>query len=333
MGQPSPPLKSRLPSSVWSLPKKSLPLVVAAAGLAAVCWMARDVTDQAPSAAGHVRDAPRRADPVTEIGRVLRIPDLELRHRHEVALAAEVATTDIAAVLADLSPARRTSLYAVMLAGRWTAEDPAAASAWAAALTDVESRRLLLAVIAGSWADSDLASSVAWARLLADSSDREVALTGIARVAVALEPRQAMELAVEIRRPDLVHDCLRDWAQLEPEEAARWARRMTAGPERNAALLDVVTEWARRDPAGAADFAVQEMADEHLEPAVLGVIAQAGAADLPMLRDWVGSFPEGSLRHFARAELTRVERLLPSAPASLPGEDAEDRTPVAVAKP
>lgn len=295
--------------------------------------MAREATDPAPSA-DPVRTARRRGDPVAEIDRVLRISDLELRHRHEAILAAEVANSEIAAVLADLSPARRTSLYAIILAGRWAAEDPAAASAWAVALTDAESRGLLLEAIAGSRADLDPASSVAWAKQLADPSAREVALTGIARVAVASDPQLAMQLAVELRQPELVHNCLRDWAQLDPAEAACWAQGMTAGPERTAALLQVVTEWARRDPASAASFAVQEMAgDGQLEPALLGVIAQSGTADLPMLRDWIGTFPEGSLKHSARAELTRIERLLPSAPALLPGEDAEERSPVTVAKP
>ena len=278
--------------------------------------------------------AARHRDAAVDIAWVLRIPDPELRHRHEVVLAAAVPSRAVSATLTNLPPAQLKSLYASILMGRWADQDPASASRWAASIPDPESRHLLLAGVANSWSDDECDPAIAWARQLADDGDREAALTAIVRTVVVSDPDRALTLAADIPRPDLARECLRDWARIDPSNATHRAMNLPASRERTAVLLDTLTEWTRLDPTKAAVFAIDELADDPcFDRAILTIISHGAPADLPMLRQWVAAFPESPLKHSARAELTRIERLLHPAPPSLPGEADEERSPLAVAGP
>lgn len=328
-------LKSRCPIIAWA--KLKWPLSLAAAVvLLGVTWqivlrptrLHGDLPPLATKTADRHRDAP------ADIAWVLRIPDPELRHRHEVVLAAAVPSRAVSATLTNLPPARLKSLYASILMGRWADQDPASASRWAASIPDPESRHLLLAGVANSWSDDACDPAIAWARQLADDADREAALTAIVRTVVVSDPDRALILAADMARPDLARECLRDWARIDPATATHRAMSLPATGERTAVLLDTLTEWARLDPAKAAGFTIDELAnDPCFDRAILTVISHGDPADLPMLREWVTAFPESPLKHSARAELTRIERLLHPAPSSLPGETDEERSPLAATGP
>jgi hypothetical protein len=216
---------------------------------------------------------------------------------------------------------------------RLVSRDPSSAAGWALALADDDQRRTLLEWILSEWAGNDAAASLAWARDLDDPGDRESALAAVALGTSAHHPEMAMAIATEIGRDDLIRHCLRDWSASHPRQAASYCQGMEEGPGRAKAVLDVAAIWARNDPAAAASFVLESIGDDHLDQAVLNVVAQAPPADLPLLREWIANFPECPLKQLAQAELARIERLLPFSPASLPGEDQEDRTPLTVTEP
>lgn len=268
---------------------------------------------------------------VEEIGRAgqaSRIPDLELRQRRQTALAAALRVEDIPSILGRSSESQRVSLYGSMLLDRWAASDPEAAAAWIARQRGTSGYPRLLATVARTWADDNETAAIAWARGLDPEEDRSNALAAIATTMASHEPVVALELSEEANRPGLSYDVLRTWAQRDPEMAARWAKCLSNDEERTSAVTEVALAWAPADSLAAAGLLLDAApGHEKFDQTLVAVISRADAADLPGLRQWIDTFPKGHLKDLSRAELTRIERLLPSAPASLPGEDDENRTP------
>ncbi|MCW1926119.1 hypothetical protein OKA05_26405 [Luteolibacter arcticus] len=312
----------------------ALPPLAAAAALA-ILWLGKD--------AGPIERTPAQAQPseldcidreIERIGQVLRIPDVARRNRQEAVLAAEISSEDIPEILNRLSDSRRGSLYAQILAGRWAEADPVGAAAWIDTLPETKSRRHLIAAVAAGWAAHDAPAAIAWARHFTLPADREAALARLPRVLVSHHPLLALELADELDRADLTRECFRDWAHRDPASAARHALTIPASPERSSALLEISREWSKQAPLAAAEFAVEAMnGGEDADHLLLAVFSHAGVSDLPMLRQWIDRFPPDTLKDLSQAELTRIERLLPTSPANLPGEDEENRTPLAESHP
>jgi hypothetical protein len=276
----------------------------------------------------HDAAASRVEEEIERAGQASRIPDLELRQRREAALAAAIPAEDIPAILGRLSESRRTSLYGSILLDRWTTAQPEAAAAWVDRHRGTTTYPRLLATVASAWAEEDETAAISWARGLDPEEDRAATLAEITTTMASHEPVVALELAAEAGRPGLIHDVLRTWAQRDPAEAARWAESRSSDQERASAVTEVALEWARSDSLAAAGLVLDATPGrEPSDQTLVSVISRAGSADLPELREWIDTFPHGPLKDLSRAELTRIERLLPSAPASLPGEDDENRTP------
>jgi len=251
-----------------------------------------------------------------------------LRQRRETGLAAAVPAEDIPAILGRLSESRRVSLYGLILLGRWTAGHPDAAAAWVDRQRGTSTYPRLLATVAGTWAEEDGAAASAWARGLGQEQDRAAALAEIATMMASHEPVVALELAAEAGRAGLIYDVLRTWVQRDPAGAVRWAESLPSDQERASAVTEVALEWARSDSLAAAGLVLDAAPGQvQSDQTLVSVISRASSADLPELREWIDTFPQGLLKDLSRAELTRIERLLPNAPASLPGEDDENRTP------
>ena len=78
----------------------------------------------------------------------------------------------------------------------------------------------------------------------------------------------------------------------------------------------------------ATDLALDHIADhEVFAGAILGIVSRSSGGTPERIREWIDRFPEGPLKHAARAEFTRIERGLLRSVKSLPGEDIEDRSP------
>jgi hypothetical protein len=97
---------------------------------------------------------------------------------------------------------------------------------------------------------------------------------------------------------------------------------------RQSALAEIATTQAASDPTAAATLAVENIADDEiLTRAILGVVSEAYGNDPDLVREWIDRFPQGPMRDAARAEFNRASQKLLPSPASLPGEDIEDRSP------
>ena len=209
------------------------------------------------------------------------------------------------------------------------ADNLQAAASKAQSFPDRSYRRACLSIIAHTWAEQDHHQALTWAESLDDERDRHHVLTEIANGASASDPHLALRIAAQLPDPSsreaLIRTCLHQWAMKDPRAAAGWAK---TAPTPSDAAATVATTWARQDPGAAITFAIEHIASEAAFAQMLPLlISEAAHSDLPMLREWLHSFDEGSLKDLARAELTRLERDLPPAPASLPGEGDEDRTP------
>ncbi|RYD48085.1 MAG: hypothetical protein EOP83_27030 [Verrucomicrobiaceae bacterium] len=327
-------MKPFVPSQNRVLGLKLLALLGAAVAFAMMHGQGERLTIPAiqPSGTGQAKSVSRSPRDLARIEQILRIPDPELRHRHEAILATSVPGQDIPDCLKRLPESHLDSLYAGILLGRWTAANPLEAKAWISGQHGRHYPRLL-ATFAGAWADEDGAAAIAWARALDREEDRGTALAEIATTLASSEPRIALNLSMESGRPDLNYEILRTWAKSDPTEAARWAQQLPDHEERASASTAIALEWAGSDSLAAADLLLDALpGSPHLDQALVSAISRADTADLPRLRQWVDTFPQGLLKDLSRAELTRIERLLPTAPASLPGEDEENRAPLMEAR-
>ena len=82
-------------------------------------------------------------------------------------------------------------------------------------------------------AAKDPESAVVWAHSLGEPGDRETALLAVASERVRDNPKQALELALELpsseSRDEVLERATREWAGQDPHAAVEWA---TSQPER-----------------------------------------------------------------------------------------------------
>lgn len=309
--------------------------MLACAGIG-LCWVVYSVGPEAPD---------KKEDPrATKHSRRVESPTVRVKedrptcNRSEAEEAAALSAAEIPAVLTALDKPGDRGLFTILLTSRWADHDPQTAAEWGGKVENMKFRRALLAVVAESWASRDLTASTAWARGIEDQGTRDEMLARLASHAGASEPEFAIGLAGElqdpVRRSESIQSVLGQWALKDPGAAAIWSSGLADPALRFEALQTVAATWASDDPSAAATLAIEGIPDEDaLSRALPGILTGAARTDLPLMREWLQTFDEGRLKDLARAELTRIERDLPPAPASLPGEGVEERTPVKEASP
>ncbi len=129
-------------------------------------------------------------------------------------------------------PASERGLASSVLAGNWTATDPEAAVAWAAALPDEAARQQSYAAIARRWAQADSYETSQWIASLPAGGERDAA---------------TRSLVYEV-------------AASEPDSAWKWARQITGAQARFDAMGASLAAMAKTDPA-AGRAALQQITD------------------------------------------------------------------------
>ncbi len=263
---------------------------------------------------------------------VLALPEPTHRLEELTDRALAVPRGEIPQVMASLPASLLESPYAVVLVQRWAEDSPEAAVRWAGNLAKGTAREGLLVAAAIAWAEEDVSAARGWVGTLIEVQLRERLLLELAQAVADTRPLDSLAMACDLpdspAREDLISASLRQWSALSPDEAAEWALGLPDAMSRQRAVAEVSTTLARTDSLAAIDLALDHIADDRvLAAAILGVVSQASGGNPELIRDWIDRFPEGPLKHAARAEFTRIERGLLPSPKGLPGEDAEDRAP------
>jgi len=199
------------------------------------------------------------------------------------------------------------------LARRWAEADATAASKWALALASRDERRDTLTGIAGAWGKAAYNDAAAWAKALPPGQEREAALGAIVAEAVySNAPLPALELAVAmdatVERDNLIARAAGVWATQDGESATAWARTVSDQTLRSMVLAEVAISRAELDPAGAATLAVTGLPPgETRQRAVIGVLQRWMLVDPAGGKEWIESFPEGSVRSAALEAVKRME--------------------------
>jgi hypothetical protein len=265
---------------------------------------------------------------------ILALPEPSHRLEELTDRALAIPQDEIPQALRSLSSDLVESPYAEILVRRWAERAPESAIAWLKGLASEPAERRLRVVAIAAWAGEEMAAAHRWVMMSAEPDERATLLLEVARAGVAASPLAALGIARELpsssARDGLMAACLREWAATAPEEAAAWALALPDGVGRQSAVAEVATTVALHDSATATDLALDHIADDEVfAGAILGIVSQASGGEPERIREWIDRFPEGRLKHAARAEFTRIERgLLPSM-KGLPGEDTEDRAPYA----
>ena len=116
---------------------------------------------------------------------------------------------------------------ASVVAGSWAATNPSAATAWAASMGNLETRRLALSSAVSAWANTDPRSAAAFAERL-PANDRSAAITTVVST----------------------------WATTAPSEAAAWLTQIPFESDSDQAIAmgALVTPWSTQNPAAVSKF-------------------------------------------------------------------------------
>lgn len=145
---------------------------------------------------------------------------------------------------------------ASVLASSWASQNPSAAAAWAAALGNLESRRLATSSVAGAWAATAPQAAADYAEAL-PPNDRSPAITSVLAVWAASAPAQAggwlnaTTFPTENDRAVAVAALITSWTTRSPAAASKYINTLADGPAREAAASQFAVTAAPTAPAEA----------------------------------------------------------------------------------
>lgn len=155
----------------------------------------------------------------------------------------------------------------------WAGRDPAAATAWAAALPLGPLRTSALGAALAVWKDRDPAA-----------------------VAAFLVARGGTDLA------ENGSNVVSAWASRDPVAACRWCDVLPPGQRRNSALSTAIDTWAQSDPPAAAAYAVS-LGKVGAYDLVGTALREWAGRDRPGAFAFMESLPEGKTRDSVRETL------------------------------
>jgi hypothetical protein len=191
---------------------------------------------------------------------------------------------------------------AITILAALAASDPAQAVAW---LSDPENGlpqqawmgHMLARTIAEEWARQDPDAALAWAAGLSDGEQRSGAYAGIIGNLLERNPERAAAIALALDpadRPKLLGDIAETWARQAPEEAVAWANSLNA-TERAEALSNALGGWAAAAPAEAAAYVDGLPAEERGDH--VGRLGRTWAQEAPAeAAAWLGTQEESAGR-------------------------------------
>lgn len=183
---------------------------------------------------------------------------------------------------------------------RLAAKDLGAALEMAESLNEDE-RSEALAAVMRVWLQISRESALRHLRECPDAAFRTMILERAGRTLAVVDPATALSLAGEFvtgqKRDEYVNSVVHAWAEADPEEAARWTRRLPDADQRGRLQGSIAIEWAQQSPAAAADFVATEIsAGGRQEEAALTVALRWASLDPAAAAGWVERFSSGELR-------------------------------------
>jgi hypothetical protein len=147
----------------------------------------------------------------------------------------------------------------------------------------------------------DLAQLLAYLLRSGGATDERQSGLGLLRHWAGIDPQAAATWLGS--QPDLadrktaVEQVATAWAENELEVALAWARQLSAGPEREAALLAVLYEGSQVEPQPAISFAMRELpAGAERDGLLKYAVAQWAAAEPVAAWSWAQKLDVGDLR-------------------------------------
>jgi len=128
------------------------------------------------------------------------------------------------------------------------------------------------------------------------------------------DPPAALDLAIDTRafenHPGLLESLVAQWAARDFQASHEWALQQEPGPWRDGLMAHVAFVGAQSDPAAAARIVVEEMnPGQQQTEAAISVLHQWGLRDLDAAAAWASSFPAGTLRQRAMAEIEGIRQV------------------------
>ncbi|HYP18121.1 MAG TPA: hypothetical protein VEQ65_12990, partial [Opitutus sp.] len=190
-------------------------------------------------------------------------------------------------------------------------QDAAAAGRLAAQVADAELRQDVLRLVARLWSAKDPAAAAAWAAALPADVEHDTALSEIASEVASTDAPRAVQLyALYARSAELsptLETLAHQWADQNFGAALTWTLARPPSAQRESLLARLAFVQARTDPRAAATLATTHLAPgERQDEAVIAVLHQWAQLDPSAAASWVAAFPAGPLRDRASTELAGV---------------------------
>ncbi len=243
----------------------------------------------------------------TSVARSLAIPETKSGQEIKIFLT-PAAPENFPDELDNLSGQTDTSAAESrqLLVRRWADQNPAAAAAWLAHESPLNSA--LLQQVAIAWAGHDLPAAVEWVRNLPVGAEQQATTLALAYEAARTEPITALELARTLpatdERDQLLMHAVSQWAVTDSVAATGWAGKVSEPQLRENLLAAVAVAVAKRDGRTAATLAATALPAGDLQNRTAVAIAQRWEQSEPSAAAaWVSQFPDGPARTAANENL------------------------------
>lgn len=171
-------------------------------------------------------------------------------------------------------------------------------------------RQTLLRVCAIAWPRLDPEDALAWAAQLPDATERHEARERVLASMVNTDPAKALDAARALEDSgesdgNLTVQLVGAWADRDFRATRAWVLKLPPGGERDDCLARVATVQANSSPEDAARFALKHLPPGPLlEETLISAVYQWAGRDPAAARQWVETFPDGSLRDRALQEIS-----------------------------
>jgi hypothetical protein len=204
----------------------------------------------------------------------------------------------------------RAELVALLMRS-WVEQNPREASEWIARQPENALTRETACQAGTVWANADLPAATAWVKSLPAGDTRIAVQTSIAYEAARTDFSAAIEMAAELpdghMRDALLKQCVRQWVVTDGPAAFAWAREISSTTLRQQLLAAIAVDWAESDPHAAASAAVAELAPgEQRDGCIIGIVQRWSQKEPGPAAEWIGLFPDGTLREIALEHLTQL---------------------------
>ena len=191
--------------------------------------------------------------------------------------------------------------------------DPQAAAYFAETNRLGDTHDAILNRIAHLWAAQDPIAALAWAAQLSNPNERNETLVSTLLQYGQSDPGKALaalgQYDVEDETGALRGNLAQAWAEKDWTASLNWMQAHPASElQQNQILERVAFVLAKTSPVEAANFVIANISPGFTQnEAAISVLRQWGLKDLAAARAWVEQFPQGELRQRGELELNGIE--------------------------